>query len=108
MSLIEAGRHTSSRFLAALAYRDYRTMWLAGMSAGGAAWALIVARGTLVYSMSGSSSWVGLVTFAAMIPLLFVPPLAGLFADRWDRRKMLAWIFGAQVITNGLLAALVF
>lgn len=107
MSLIEASRNTSSRFLAALAYRDYRVMWLATMSAGGAAWALIVARGTLVFAMSGSSSWVGLVTFAAMIPMLFVPPLAGLFADRWDRKKMLAWIFGFQVITNGLLAALV-
>lgn len=108
MSLIEAGRHTSSRFFAALAYRDYRTMWLATMSAGGAAWALIVARGTLVFTMSSSSSWVGLVTFAAMIPMFFVPPMAGLFADRWDRKKMLAWVFGFQIITNALLAALVF
>jgi MFS family permease len=107
LSLIEAGRHTSSRFFAALAYRDYRTMWVATMSAGGAAWALIVARGTLVFTMSSSSSWVGLVTFAAMIPMFFVPPMAGLFADRWDRKKMLAWIFGFQVITNALLAALV-
>lgn len=107
MSLIEAGRHTSSRFFAALAYRDYRTMWLATMSAGGAAWALIVARGALVFTMSSSSSWVGWVTFAAMIPMFFVPPMAGLFADRWDRKKMLAWIFGFQIITNALLAALV-
>ncbi len=107
MNTIEAGRHVSSRFLSALAYRDYRTMWVATMSAGGAAWALIVARGTLVFAMSNSSTWVGLVTFAAMIPMLLVPPVAGLFADRWDRRKMLAWIFGFQVITNSLLAALV-
>jgi MFS family permease len=107
LSLFQADRLASSRFLAALAYRDYRVMWLATMSAGGAAWALIVARGTLVFTMSGSSSWVGLVTFAAMIPMFFVPPMAGLFADRWDRKKMLAWIFGFQVSTNALLAALV-
>ena len=107
MNPIEAGRNAPTRFFPALAYRDFRTMWLAGMSAGGASGALIVARGTLVFTMSGSSSWVGVVTFAAMIPLFFVPPLAGLFADRWERRKFLAWIFGFQIITNGLLAALV-
>ena len=106
MSLDNAGRSTSSRYLSALSFRDFRIMWIATMSAGGADWALIVARGTLVFTLFDSSALVGLVTFAAMIPLLFIPPFAGLLADRMDRRKILAWIFAFQVITNMTLAVL--
>ena len=106
MNLANAGRQRSSRYLSALSFRDFRAMWIATMSAGGADWALIVARGTLVFTLFDSSALVGLVTFAAMIPLLFIPPFAGLLADRIDRRKILAWIFAFQVITNMILAVL--
>ncbi|MBI2166112.1 MAG: MFS transporter, partial [Chloroflexi bacterium] len=59
------------RYLAALRHRDFRYMWLASLAAQSAAWALIVARGWLVYEETHSSAWVGVVTFAAMIPLVF-------------------------------------
>ncbi len=81
-------------------------MWVATMAAGGAAWALIVARGWLVFSLTGSSAWVGVVTFSAMIPQLFVPPIAGFLADRLDRRQILAWVFAIQFLHNIVLAVL--
>ena len=108
INLAQVSSSIGSRFLAALAYRDYRTMWLATMSAGGAAWALIVARGWLVFTLSESSALVGVVTFAAMIPLLFVPPFAGYLADRIDRRKILAWVFAVQIGHGLALAVLAF
>ena len=51
------------RFLAALKYRDYRTLWTANMCAGAAAWALIVARGWMAFDITetNSSLWVGVV-----------------------------------------------
>ena len=55
-------------YVEAMSYRDFRTMWIASFSAGAAAWALIVARGWLIYEISDSSMWVGIVTFAAMVP----------------------------------------
>src|SRR6059058_1960850 len=78
------------RYTAALEYREFRTMWLASLAAQAAAWALIVARGWLVFDMTGSSMVVGIVTFAAMAPLIFMPPIAGVLADRFDRRNVLA------------------
>ncbi|MBI4201417.1 MAG: MFS transporter [Chloroflexi bacterium] len=108
MSLAEFSRSTSSRLFAALAYRDYRTMWFATMASGAAAWALIVARGTLVFKLSDSSAWVGVVTFAAMAPQFFVPPIVGLLADRFDRRKLLGWVFLANLLHTAILAALAF
>ncbi len=62
------------RFLLALQYRDFRTLWTANLLAGASAWALIVARGWLAYDLTDSSLWVGLVTFTAMVPVVFSNP----------------------------------
>ena len=47
------------RFLAALGYRDFRTLWMASLCAGAAAcdtWALIVARGWLAFAITDTNS----------------------------------------------------
>ena len=83
-------RPTGNRYLAALEYGDFQTLWTANFFAGAAAWALIVARGWIVYEFSDSSLlWVGVVTFAAMIPRVLVSPFTGYLSDRFDRRTVL-------------------
>ncbi|MSQ31710.1 MAG: MFS transporter [Dehalococcoidia bacterium] len=99
--------YITSHYLAALEYRDYRQMWVANVSAQSAAWALIVARGWVVYDMTHSSMDVGIVTFAAMGPLLAVPPIAGVLADRFDRRTILGWTYAINLFHNLILALLV-
>ena len=96
-----------SQYLMALAYPDFRTLWVASFSAGAAAWALIVARGWLVYQLSDSSLWVGLVTFTAMFPRVVVTPFSGYLADRFDRRTVLASMFSVNVAHNLVLGFLV-
>jgi MFS family permease len=96
------------RYLSALTYRDFRLLWIANLSSQGAAWALIVARGWLVYTLSGSSGWVGMVTFAAMIPRVVVTPIAGYLSDRFDRRTVLAAMFTLNLLHNVVLALLAF
>lgn len=96
----------SSRYFAALAYSDYRWLWIAAMGGASAYWALIVARGILVLEMSDSSAWVGIVTFAAMGPRFLIPPLAGYLADRFNRRDVLAAAYWANTVNNGVLALL--
>ena len=77
------------------------------MAAGAAAWALIVARGWLVFQLSDSSLLVGLVTFTAMIPRVLVAPFSGYLSDRFDRRSVLAAMFGVNLLHNLVLAVLV-
>ena len=91
---------------ASLRYADFRSLWMASLCAGAASWALIVARGWLIYDLSGSSVWVGVVTFAAMAPMFLAPPIAGYLADKYDRKKLLSVLFVAQFLHNLVLALL--
>ncbi len=100
------GRAVASRFLAALAYGDFQTLWTANFFAGAAAWALIVARGWIVYEFSDSSLWVGVVTFAAMIPRVAVSPFTGYLSDRFDRRTVLRVMFAVNLLHNIVLGLL--
>ena len=100
------GRTVASRFLAALEYGDFQTLWTANFFAGAAAWALIVARGWIVYEFSDSSLWVGVVTFAAMIPRVAVSPFTGYLSDRFDRRTVLRVMFAINLLHNLVLGFL--
>jgi len=61
-----------------------------------------------VYNLTdGSSLWVGLVTFAAMIPRVLVTPITGYLADRFDRRRVMAVMFALNLAHNLVLAAVV-
>jgi MFS family permease len=94
------------RFLTALQYRDYRTLWMASVCSGAAAWALIVARGWLAFQMTDSSFWVGLVTFMAMAPRFFATPVVGFLSDRFDRQTLLSSTYALELVNNAALAFL--
>jgi MFS family permease len=105
MTMLSAFRN---RYLSALQYSDYRWVWLGSMSSQSAYWALLVARGVLVLEMTGSSALVGVTTFAAMVPRVIIPPLAGFLADRFDRRKVLATSYVFQMMHGVVLTVLAY
>ena len=95
-------------YFASLKYPDFFKMWLASLFAGSSHWALIVIRGWVVYQISDSSMLVGLVTFAAMIPMVIVTPFVGYLADKFQRRRILQIMFLINFIHNLGLAILYF
>lgn len=97
---------TRDRFLLALQYKDYRNLWIATTFSASAAWALIIARGWLAFELTDGSLWVGIVTFAAIAPRVVSTPIAGFLADRFDRQRLLRWIFALNMGNNVLLAVL--
>ena len=94
--------------LAALRYRDYRYTWLANMCSGAAMWTFIVAVSWLILEKSGRSGDVGILTFASMLPFLVVSPIAGLIADRLDRRSIARFTFIASGVITALVAVLAY
>jgi len=90
-----------------LQYRDYRLLWACELLSGMCRWMLIVGRGWLVYHLSGGSSvQVGIATFAGLIPILLVTPVAGLLSDRMERRKLTALAFGSNFLLTTVLVLL--
>ena len=105
--LARASSFLGDRFLPALQYPDYRSLWMASVCSHSSAWALIVARGALAKTLTGSDLWTGMVTFAAMIPSVLVSPFAGYLADRFDRRTVMIGAYLVNLAHNLLLALLV-
>ncbi len=106
-NLDKQGPPNKPGFFSSLVYPDYRRLWIATACAQSAAWALIVLRGALVYELTGSNTWVGFVTMAALLPSLVITPLSGLVADRFDRRRVLGVTYGLNLGHNLVLAFLV-
>lgn len=96
-----------NRFLQALEHKDYFTLWTANLCAGAAAWALIGARAVLANEYTELYLWVGVVTFAAMIPRVFSTVITGFLADRFNRQTVLQWTYTLNLAHNILLALLV-
>ena len=69
--------------------RNYRLFFFGqGISLVGI-WLTRVATGWLVYRLTHSALLLGVVAFASLIPSFLLGPLAGVLADRWDRRRIL-------------------
>ena len=64
-------------------------------------WAQRLTIGWLTWELTGSGFWLGLMAFADLFPTVLLTPIAGVVADRVDRRIM-------SIITQslGLLQAL--
>lgn len=91
---------------AAFKYRDFRYLWLANMFSGAAMWTFITASSWLILTKSDASSWVGIMTFASMLPFLIVSPIGGLMADRFDRVSLAQVTFFGSFVIMAIMAAL--
>jgi predicted MFS family arabinose efflux permease len=69
----------------ALSHRNYRVYISGnGISLIGS-WLQRVAVGWLTWTLTHSGAWLGLVSVAEFLPVVFLSPLAGVLADRRDR-----------------------
>ena len=98
-----APRSERTGVFAALQHGSYRSLWTASVFASIAYLTVLTARGWVAFGVDNRASTVGLVVFASFLPSLVIIPFVGVFADRYDRRKLL---LGLQTI--GLLSSLVF
>ncbi len=91
----------------ALRHRNFR-LFLAGQFVSHVGtWGQSVALGWLLYRLTGSKLVLGLSSFLMQIPALFLSPLAGVWADRWNRHRLVIATQGLAMIQAFSLAALV-
>lgn len=77
------------------------------MSVAGS-WMQRVALSWLAYRLTGSSSFLGLLTFAGSAPAFLLAPLGGVIADRVNRHHMLIVAQSLELLQASLLAWIAF
>lgn len=92
----------------ALRHRNYR-LWFAGqlVSLFGT-WMQTTAQGFLVYELTGSPAYLGVVGFATGVPAWLFTLYGGVIADRMPRRRLLLITQTIMMLLAFLLAGLVF
>ena len=84
--------------LATLRRRDFALLWFGGLVSMTGDWMLFVALPIYVYGATGSALATGAMFAAGLLPNVLFGSVAGVFVDRWDRKR-------TMVVANLLLAA---
>jgi MFS family permease len=90
----------------ALKIADFRFLFAGNLISGLGSWLLVVAVPYQVFRLTGSTAATGLTLAAESVPALLVGPVAGVFVDRWDRRRLMitADLLRAVAVAGILLA----
>ena len=78
-----------SRTFRAFHYRDFRLMWMGAFTSTTGTWMQQVAEAWVVLELTGSAFYLGLTRFLGELPILLFSLVAGVTADRVDRRRQL-------------------
>ncbi len=80
---------TSRSTFSSLRNRDFRYLWAGTCFLSGGLWIQQVTLGWATYEMTGSSILLGAINGLRFVPFLIFSPLAGVAADRTDRRRLM-------------------
>ena len=101
-------RLSLDRTFAALKYPNYR-LWFAGQLASLiGTWMQRTAQGFLIFQLTDSPTYLGLVGFSLGAPSLFLTVYGGVIADRVSRRNLIIIAQTSMMILAFILAALTF
>jgi len=105
MSAIAAARDRQAvpREGSLLANANFRWLWLAHLISMFGDGLYNVALPWLVYRHTGSGAATALTLAAGGLPYVLVSPIAGVYVDRWDRRRTLV---GADLLRAAVLLVL--
>jgi MFS family permease len=88
-----------------LAIPAFRTLWLAQLASQLGEAVALVAMPLLVYALTGSPELLSLIFVLQLLPRVVLAPVAGLLADRLDRRRIL---LTADLARAGVVALIPF
>lgn len=90
----------------ALQYPNFRLFFVGQLISVAGTWMQTVAQQWLVYRLTGSPAWLGIVSGASAIPYVAFSLHGGTTADRYSRRLILLWTQSFAMLLAFLLAAL--
>lgn len=103
----EAERPQEGTALAALRQEVFRRVYVGAFLSNIGSWMQNVVLGALAYDLTRSPTFVSIVLFAQLGPMLFFSIVGGMLADTFDRRKLLVVVSATQAALALVLAAVV-
>jgi MFS family permease len=91
--------------LSTLRNRNFALLWSGGLISMTGDWMLLVALPIYVYQATGSALATGAMFAAGLVPNVLFGSVAGVFVDRWDRKRTL--VFGNTLLALSVLPLLV-
>jgi MFS family permease len=92
--------------LGALQYRNFRLFWFGQIISLSGTWMQSVAQGWLVYSLTKSPFYLGLVAASGSLPILLFTFAGGIVADRFRKRNLLLMTQALSILPALLLGML--
>lgn len=92
----------------ALSHPNFRLYFVGQLVSVSGTWMQTVAQGWLVFHLTQSELWLGIVACAAGVPALLFSPIAGVIVDRLPRRRILIVTQTVQMLLAFILSALAF
>lgn len=93
---------------AALQFPNYRLWFFGQMISLVGTWMQSTAQGYLVYTLTGSAAYLGVITFINGVPAWLLMMYGGLIADRIPKRTLMIITQTAMMVLAFIMAALVF
>jgi MFS family permease len=90
---------------AALRHATFRRVFYGSFLSNVGTWMQNVVLGALAYDLTDSPTFVGVVLFAQLGPLLLLSVVGGALADTLDRRRLLITVAATQLALSFVLAA---
>ena len=90
----------------AMANRNYRIYTIGAIPSLMGTWVQRMAVGWFAWELTGSGAWLGLIAFADLAPSVLSAPIAGAFADRVNRLKVVRLVQYMSLIQAATLATL--
>ena len=90
--------------LSVLRRRDFALLWTGGLVSVAGDWVLNAALPFFVYEETGSTVATAGMIVARLAPSVVLGSVAGVFVDRWNRKRVLVW---ANLLQSAIVALLV-
>lgn len=105
-TLASVSRSRVSHTWRALRHRNFRLFFGGQTISLVGNWMTRIATAWLVYRLTSSALLLGMVSFMGQIPTFLLAPVAGVWVDRLNRRKVLVWTQVLSMVQSLALAGL--
>src|SRR5581483_10018615 len=90
-----------------LRHRNYRLLWMGTLVSSSGDWMDQIALNWLIYSLTGSAVYLGILNLCRLAPILVFTLIGGVVADRVERRRLMFTTQTFAMLLALLLAVLV-